>query len=143
MAVDVYSQTFTTIYPPPIGVCPVVEDYEPCSCSGFYDIDDDYYYPSLDCQEKNMGDTKTSQVLNSFLLPSVNYLASVNLTGNQLTRIPHQLAFIYYVMTIDLSFNRLDSIPQGSFPRYSKLKQIYLQNNQITEIAGENYFYCT
>ena len=139
LPMDVHCQT--TSLEPQILVCPVVEDYEPCSCNEFYD---DYYhnfYSGLDCREKNLGDTKTSQVLNSFLLPTVTSLGSVNLTGNQLTHIPIQLATYYYLEQIDLSFNRIDSIPKGSFPVNPELKQIYLRNNQISEIAAEDFFY--
>ena len=130
----------TTSLEPQILVCPVVEDYDPCSCNEFYLNDFHDFYSSLDCREKNLGDTKTSQVLNGFLLPTVTWLGSVNLTGNQLTHIPIQLAAYNYLMTIDLSFNRIDSIPKGSFPKLAKLKQIYLQNNQISEIAAEDFF---
>jgi len=66
----------------------------------------------------------------------VTTLGGVNLTGNQLTHIPNQIAYYTDLMFIDLSFNRLDSISVDSFPKQPQYKKIYLQNNQITQIVA-------
>ena len=135
--VDVHSQS--TAAPPGL-VCPAVEDYDPCSCD---ELQISYkLYSSLDCQMKRLGDTKASQILNGFLVPTVSPLASLNLTVNQLTHIPIQLAYFKYALTFDLSFNGIDSIPVGSFVPDFNLgmtgpRKIYLQNNQLTLIGPD------
>ena len=132
--VDVRSQSTAVL------VCPAVEDYDPCSCD---ELQISYkLYSSLDCQMKRLGDTKASQILNGFLVPTVSPLASLNLTGNQLTHIPIQLAYFKYALTVDLSFNGIDSIPVGSFVPDFNLgmtgpRKIYLQNNQLTLIGPD------
>lgn len=61
-------------------------------------------------------------------------LTELNLSNNSLTSIPSQLTNLAALETIDLSHNRLESLPKNVLSKLSDLKKISLNDNQLRKV---------
>lgn len=74
------------------------------------------------------------QLTNEFLLSKFPQSTVIlNLSSNSLTSI-HSLSKLNNLQTLDLSFNRLQSIPSNLFSKFPQLSSLYLQSNLLKTI---------
>jgi Leucine-rich repeat (LRR) protein len=107
--------------------------HEVCS---IYDQNEYYIFSSINCQSKGLNDSKVSQILNSFFLPTVTDVRKLLLSDNQLTHVPGQIYSLYELSSIDLSSNRITLITKGTLFNNSRsiVQNVTLKNNQISYI---------
>ena len=75
-------------------------DIAPCVCLDGNGTDRLTLY--LDCNNKNLDDTKLSLILNYFLAPGISPLGALILSQNQLTKIPDQIKQFDQLNYVDL-----------------------------------------
>ena len=110
-------------------ICPPAEAIAPCSCSNTS--------WAIDCNGRNLNDQQISLILDAFLSPGVSPVATVWAKNNRLTQIPSQICKFTKLITIDLSQNRIMSIPTGCFNLTSSWDLfISLYSNLITTIPS-------
>ena len=115
-------------------ICPPSVNYYPCDCSEFGSSNT----ISLNCNNKQLGDSKTADVLSAFVsTPGVSPVAWIDLHYNQLTRIPAQIRSFTKLVYIDISFNTIDVFKSGdfNFASSNKLTTLWGNGNQLTSIA--------
>lgn len=115
-------------------VCPLRDSYVPCYCGESSSNPDNIY---LNCYAKSLTDSMVSDILDSFLTtPGISSLDYVDLSVNQLTRVPDQIRYFPQLTNLDLSNNKLTAIETGGLNISSiSISNLYLENNQLTTIA--------
>ena len=88
-----------------------------------------------------MGDTRISEILNSFLPVNISSspLTRLDLSGNQLTSIPSQLKKFDRLKYVDLNRNGIQQIPSGAFNFTAKSISLLINNNNLTTIAPDAF----
>ena len=120
-------------------VCPKPSDYFPCKC------EPEIFFSNgtlleLNCRDKNINDSRISEILDAFLLtPEVTSLSILNLGSNQLTRVPDQVRRFDRLESIYLEKNIINSVHSGAFvfPIESQIQQkveIRLNQNEISQV---------
>ena len=117
-------------------VCPPAADYAPCQCS-------DYFLKPgkilLTCKILKLGDSKISDILDAFLkTPGVSPVGCLELSSNQLTRVPSQMKLFDQLEWVELYNNNITFIESGAFnfPNASDpLQYLDLTYNKMTTIA--------
>lgn len=118
-------------------VCPAAaESYSPCTCYEYGNQPGTIY---LYCGEKNLDDSRVSEILDVFLTtPGVSTLGNLCLSTNQLTRVPDQVRLFPQLDFVWLNDNKINtSIRSGAF-KFNKdtpVKNLDLQRSQLTSIA--------
>ena len=114
-------------------ICPPAIDLVPCTCTGSGVLGNG----NLDCGNKNLNDDLASRILNTFICPqSLSLLYKVNMSNNQLTRIPVQLSTLPELLEVDLHSNKITIIKSGAFNFEKTLNQLILSNNVISTIEN-------
>ena len=118
-------------------VCPGPEAYSPCTCYEYGNQPGTIY---LYCGEKNLNDSRASEILDAFLTtPGVSPLGNVCFSSNQLTRVPHQLHLFPQLDFVWLNDNNISTpIQSGAFNfnvKDAPVKNLDLQRSQLTSIA--------
>ena len=120
-------------------VCPNPSDYFPCKC------EPEVFFSNgtlieLNCRDKNLNDSRISEILDSFLsAPEVTSLVILNLGSNQLTRVPDQVRRFDRLESIYLEKNIINIVHSGAFvfPVESSNQQrveIRLNQNEISQV---------
>lgn len=129
-------------------VCPPVDSYWPCTCSGDASIGDNSTI-LLDCGFKQLGDERMNEILNVFLTtPGVSAVSTMYLYGNGLTKVPQQVAKFSRLSSVSLSGNAIRHIASGAFDFSSTpLRFLYLSRNEIVSIEPDafkdcDYYFC-
>jgi len=90
----------------------------------------------LECSRCNLTDSEVSDILDAFLsTPGVSPLLILNLSGNQLTRVPSQMQLFTELVVIEFQNNAIPSIESGTFNSNDDNWSLYLDSNQLTTIA--------
>lgn len=117
--------------------CPNPSQYSPCECnptSGYYKTIE------LDCSGKNLNDSKTSDILQSFVKNANNLLpmSRLYLRENQLTRVPDEVKYFQQLEYIFMETNQIRTIQSGAFHsgwnRTEEPLSIYLDSNAINRV---------
>ena len=118
--------------------CPPAAAYEPCDCS---EASSKPGTVILTCD--NLNDSKVSDILDAFLTtPGVSPLGDLNLSNNQLTRVPSQIKLFDKLEWVDLLINSITSIESGAFnfPNAANpIRYLHLDDNQLTTIASGTF----
>ncbi|KAJ1673180.1 hypothetical protein EV182_005739, partial [Spiromyces aspiralis] len=80
-------------------------------------------------------------VLPLALTPHFRMLTKLSLANNRLASLPHSIFYLSALEVLDVSYNRLESVPQ-SFPGYlvpnlANLRICYLQHNRLMDIPPQ------
>ena len=114
-------------------ICPPPETYAPCYCGP---TTMEYGTLILECSRCNLTDSEVSDILDAFLsTPGVSPLLILNLSGNQLTRVPSQMQLFTELVVIEFQNNAIPSIESGTFNSNDDNWSLYLDSNQLTTIA--------
>ena len=94
-------------------VCPPNDAYDPCGCYEFVSKNDTIL---LDCKNRNLTDSRMSEILNAFLTnPDISPVAEIDLRSNQLTRVPSQIRSFRQLENVDIIDNPIQFIEEGDF----------------------------
>ena len=100
-------------------VCPPLTSYAPCNCREYTPSQFRPQKPgkiTLNCQYFVLSDSRVSQILDTFLTtPGVSALVELELTGNQLSKVPDQIVLFPELTDVFLSQNEIASIGPSSF----------------------------
>ena len=113
--------------------CPPSTNYSPCNCTA----NTLNATIRLDCSHKNLTDSKTSQILRSFISVRgmAKQLEELNFSYNRLTKVPDKIRQFHHARLIDLSNNKIRSIQSGAFKMLSNhSSRISLDSNRIASI---------
>ena len=117
-------------------VCPPAATIAPCTCSS-------YLWGTgveLDCSNQGLFDSQLATKLNAFLPTTISPLLSLNAHGNSLTIVPVLLPKFPSLWIIDLSSNKITSIPSRAFSYpLAKYLLVYLQSNLIKSIPSDAF----
>lgn len=69
----------------------------------------------------------------SELYPDKDKVISISIQFRDLTRIPDELSQFKNIEVIDLSHNKIQSVPSDFFKKFKHLKKVYLNNNAIPQ----------
>ena len=108
-------------------------DIAPCVCLDGNGTDRLTLY--LDCNNKNLDDTKLSLILNYFLAPGISPLGALILSQNQLTKIPDQIKQFDKLNYVDLDQNKMQSVASGAITFTKLQNSISLGFNQLSTIS--------
>lgn len=113
--------------------CPPDDAYAPCDC---YEYIGKSETVTIDCQNQNLSDSKMSEILDVFLSTTNNIspVSEIDLTSNQLTRIPSQIRSFSQLVDVSLVDNPIKSIEAGDFNTTGHNPSIFI-GNQLTTIA--------
>jgi len=123
------------------GVCPPPGEIAPCSCT---DLGNEGLVVQLNCRNVNLDDARTSQILDKMISwPRVSPLRYVDLSFNQLTKIPNQLPQFSLLNNVNLEANQIASIEADAFDFVATFTSLSLNSNPITSVqegAFQGYF---
>ena len=112
------------------------ELYLPCQCHSGRDGT-----INLDCANRALNDSETSEILKNLLLlinnPEMNvFVTRIDLDNNKLTRVPGEIRHFHQLENVYLNFNQIVSIGQGAFnfTGSGSLTSLYLIGNRINKI---------
>ena len=113
--------------------CPPDDAYAPCYCYEYIGKSETL---TIDCQNRNLSDSKISEILDVFLTTTNNIspVSQIDLTSNQLTRIPRQIRSFSQLEDVFLIDNPIKSIEWGDFNTTGHNPSIFI-GNQLTTIA--------
>ena len=113
-------------------VCPPDDAYDPCECYEFIGKPGTI---TLDCVNRNLTDSRMSEILNAFLTnPNISPVAEIELTSNQLTRVPSQIRSFRQLENVFIVDNPIKSIEAGDFNITGNYPSLYI-GGQLTTIA--------
>ena len=114
-------------------ICPTADAYAPCDCHEYVSASGAI---TIDCALKNLTDSKMSDILKVFLTtPSISPVFEIDLSSNQLTRIPNEIRSFTQLEEVYLDSNPIESIESndlnisGRYPSYLSI------GNQLKTIA--------
>ena len=117
-------------------VCPPFETYAPCSC-GEYLYQQGTILPN--CAFRSINDSQVSDILDIFLTtPGVSPLWDLDLSRNQLNRIPAQINSFTQLKYVYLNNNNITSIDSGALrftDATNPAQHLWFYNNPMTTIA--------
>ena len=113
-------------------VCPPPDTYAPCRCTE--DLSK-LGGVKLDCFERNLSDSNASNILDVFLSPDISPISILNLSFNQLTRIPSQIRSFPHLQSVFITHNFIESIAFGDFNSTGRDTTLNFFHNQLTTIA--------
>ena len=95
----------------------------------------------LDCRGLHLGDAAVSKILHNFLYnSSLSPLGALDLSYNNLTHVPYQIAFFNKLEWIELEGNSIISIKSGTFHfEFFRYGSLFLRNNQISYIGTKAF----
>ena len=95
----------------------------------------------LDCRGLNLGDAAISNILHNYLYnSSLSPLGALDLSYNNLTHVPYQIAFFNKLEWIELEGNLIISIKSGTFHfEFFRYGSLFLRNNQISYIGTKAF----
>ena len=115
-----------------VSFCPPSSIISPCSCN-ISTINQSGL--AVNCTRSSLKDIKMSNILYNLLAPGVSPLTELYVGYNNLTKIPIQLSQFHWLVTIDLSWNQITSIPSGVFNLSNAAGiSLDLSKNQIASI---------
>ena len=115
-------------------ICPSnPEDYAPCNCYPNYGDGTIY----LDCYQKQLSDLRTGEILNLFLTtPNISLVGRLDLSGNQLTRVPDQIGLFNRLDSVYVDNNKIDAISSEAFNFSRLLYLLDFQHNSVSRIES-------
>jgi len=123
--------------------CPISRnDYWPCQCNiNKTKVGNSIH---LDCSSRNLTNSRAGEILQVFLSDqkTIQQLEEINLSYNQLTKVPFEIRFFHQTWLIDLSHNKIHSVPSGAFNYSATQRQpvkIALDSNKITSIEAKAF----
>jgi len=117
--------------------CPDYTSISPCYCRNTF-----IYLEGIDvvCRSRGLNDSQISRILDAFLVPGLSPVYEIDMTSNQLTKVPNQISKFPILRKLQLTDNKITEIPyEGGKPFLSNnvtnnLLVIDLSWNQITRI---------
>ena len=100
---------------------------------------DEFSFEGLNqIQVLDVSDNKINDVTSRAFQSNPNLL-SINLSGNLLQKFDEKYSTFYFVKRLkylDISKNKLKSLPQSEFHNLSKLRKLDVSNNQLSSLDG-------
>ena len=128
----------TTRRPPattvPPAICPRnTNSFKPCGCTPL----NSPRGVELNCRSRGLDDVKIIQVLNNFKPKEGSPLISFNAFNNSLTKVPAEISKFPSLLTINLNYNQIKSLPSNAFnlPDVKNIR-INLSTNEIDSVAS-------
>lgn len=118
--------------------CPNRITIAPCTCN----LNDGTYGRTVElhCFNMKLGDSKISEILATFnSTPNVPPLSKLDLSLNSLTRVPKEILLFSSLAYVFLYANKIRTVHSGAFKFSSRLREISLANNQLTNIEPEAF----
>ena len=117
-------------------VCPPPDTYAPCRCTeDLSKLGGVKPRVKLDCFERNLSDSNASNILDVFLSPDISPISILDLSFNQLTRIPSQVRSFPHLQSVLIIHNVIDSIAFGDLNITGRDTTLNFSHNQLTTIA--------
>ena len=117
-------------------VCPPKDAFQPCYCFEYIGKPDTI---TLDCLQKNLTDSRIGEILIVFLTTAdISPVAQIDLTSNQLTRVPIQIRSFSELEDVFLDDNPITSIESGDFNTTRHNPSISI-GSQLTTIAPGSF----
>lgn len=123
--------------------CPTApNDYWPCQCNiNKTKVGETNH---LDCSNRNLTNSRAGEILRVFLADQemIQQLKEINFSYNQLSKVPFEIRFFHQTWLIDLSHNKIHSVPSGAFNSSATKRQpvkIALDSNKITSIEAKAF----
>ena len=123
--------------------CPVSRnDYWPCQCNTNKTKLRNTF--RLDCSNRNLTNSRAGELLTVFISDAqmVKQLEEIDLSYNQLTKVPFEIRFFHQTWLIDLSHNKIHSVQSGAFNCSATQRRpvkIALDSNKITSIEAKAF----
>ena len=115
--------------------CPTSrDDYSPCDCTTNKTENGAI---QLHCSNKNLTDSRVSAILRAFIsVPGkAKRMEELNFAHNRLSKVPVEMRHVRHPRIIDLSHNKIRSVPSGTFKLLSNHStRISLDSNRISTI---------
>lgn len=117
-------------------ICPDSDEISPCECKCREVRSGEICRTvKLICYYNELNDSRTSEILEAYLnTPDVSPLLELDLSENQLTRIPSQLSSFPHLVYVDLKLNNITFIQSGSFNFTDPVIQLHLEKNELHQI---------
>ena len=117
-------------------ICPDQYEISPCECKCREVRSGEICRTvKLICYYNELNDSQVSEILEAYLAtPDVSPLLELDLSENNLSRIPSQLSRFPHLVYVDFKLNNITYIQSGSFNFTDPIIELHLEKNELNHI---------